>query len=88
MIHGLFNAKFYALLNTNVSSTFYNYFYNPFMKIDHTGSWVTRLVKRLTLDLTVLGSSPEWGYNVANVEPAWNSLSLSLPLPYSLSVSK
>lgn len=37
MIHGLFNAKFYALLNTNVLSKFYNYFYNPFMKIDHTG---------------------------------------------------
>jgi len=50
------------------------------------GTWVAQLVKHPTLDfssghdLRVIRSNPALG-SVLSVEPAWDSLSLPLPLP-------
>ena len=59
------------------------------------GSWVARSVKRLSLgfgsghDLTVREFEPGVRLCDDSAEPAWDSLSLplSLPLPYSCSLS-
>ena len=46
------------------------------------GAWIAQSVEHPTLDfgsghdLSVVGSSPKWGF-VLRVEPAWDSLSLS-----------
>ena len=51
------------------------------------GAWVAQSVKHLTLDfgsgmiLRFVGSSPCVMLCVDNVEPAWDSLSISLSLP-------
>ena len=50
------------------------------------GAWVVQLVKHLTLgfgsgcDLTVCGFEPHLGLCTGSVEPAWDSVSVSLPL--------
>ena len=56
-------------------------------------SWVAQLVKRLTLgvgldhDLMVCKFKPYFGLYADGSEPAWDSVSLSLPLPQSLPTS-
>ena len=58
-----------------------------FRKLGSWGTWVTQSVKRPTLDfrsshyLTVLECEPHVGLCVKSVEPAWDSLSPSMPLP-------
>ena len=58
------------------------------------GSWATQPVMRPTLgfssdrDLTVCEFAPRIGLCTDSAEPAWDSLSLSLPLPRSLSPNK
>ena len=57
-------------------------------------AWVDQSVKRPTLDfssgydLTVGGFEPLTGLCADSVEPAWDSLSLPLPLPCLLLLSK
>ena len=51
------------------------------------GAWVAQSVKHVTLDLssgydlTVCEFKPRMGLRADGAEPAWDSLSLSLPLP-------
>ena len=60
------------------------------------GAWVAQLVGRLILDvssghdLTIRGTEPRVGLCADSVEPAWESLPLSLsaPPPLTLSLSK
>ena len=55
---------------------------------------MAQLIKRPTLgfgsgqDLTVLGFKPRVGLCADIVEPAWDSVSPSLPLPHMLFLSK
>ena len=56
-------------------------------KRNQRGAWVAQPVKRLTLgfgsghDLTVHEFKPRIGLHADSVEPAWDSLSVSLSLP-------
>ena len=58
-----------------------------------SGAWVAQSVKHLTLafssghDLTVGEFKPYVGLYAASREPAWDSFSVSLPLPMSASLS-
>ena len=53
------------------------------------GAWVAQLVEHPTLEfssghnLTVCGFKPRIGLRADSMEPAWDSPSLSLPLPHS-----
>ena len=59
--------------------------------IRNRGAWVAQPVKCLILDfgsghdLTVCGFEPHVGLCADSVEPAWDSLSVSLPFPCSRS---
>ena len=66
----------------------------PYIKTNSTGAWKAQSVKYPTLgfgsghDLMICGIEPMSSSVPNSMEPAWDSLSLPVSLPFSLSLSQ